>query len=73
MLIGDTVVGKSSLMLRYTRDKFYPKMGPTMFLDFGTKTVEVEDTKIKERILDVCTFMHILNNIDLLNSKNRGH
>jgi Ras-related protein Rab-18 len=43
LLIGDSGVGKSSLMMRFTCDKFDEDIGTTIGIDFKVKTVELDD------------------------------
>jgi len=50
--VGDSAVGKSSLILRYTDTLFSEEIGPTIGVDFKIKTVQVEDTTIKLQIWD---------------------
>ncbi len=41
IIIGNTCVGKSSLLLKYTRDIYTSYYEPTIGVDFGTKIVQV--------------------------------
>ena len=41
IIIGNTCVGKSSLLLKYTRDIYSSYYEPTIGVDFGTKVVQV--------------------------------
>lgn len=43
LLIGDSGVGKSSLMMRLTADRFDEDIGTTIGIDFKVKQVELED------------------------------
>ncbi|CAH8487177.1 unnamed protein product [Heterobilharzia americana] len=53
LLIGDSGVGKSSLLLRYTNDCFESQLSATIGVDFKVKLVTVPDgTKIKLSIWD---------------------
>jgi Ras-related protein Rab-8A len=52
MLIGDAGVGKSSLLLRYTDDKFNPSMLSTIGLDFKIKELYINSDKLKVQIWD---------------------
>ncbi|RTG80941.1 Ras-related protein Rab-18, partial [Schistosoma bovis] len=48
LLIGDSGVGKSSLLMRYTNDCFESQLSATIGVDFKVKLVTVPDgTKIK--------------------------
>eukprot|EP00754_Rhynchopus_humris_P035175 Rhum_TRINITY_DN16741_c0_g10::Rhum_TRINITY_DN16741_c0_g10_i1::g.164263::m.164263/K07897/RAB7A; Ras-related protein Rab-7A len=52
IILGDTGVGKSSLMGRYVNDKFDTRYKATIGADFLTKEVEVEGTKVTLQIWD---------------------
>jgi len=52
LLIGDSSVGKSSLMLRYTDDTFSPNMITTIGIDFKIRSVELDGKRIKLQIWD---------------------
>ena len=52
IVIGDSGVGKSSLINQYIQGSFHTKMEPTIGVEFATKTVEVSKKKIKMQIWD---------------------
>ncbi|KAF9359226.1 hypothetical protein BGX26_012833 [Mortierella sp. AD094] len=53
VLIGDSGVGKSNLLSRFTRGDFNLESKSTIGVDFGARTVQVEDGKmIKAQIWD---------------------
>jgi len=52
LMIGDSGVGKSSLLMRFTDDKFTGKYITTIGVDFKIKTIEVNGQKIKLQIWD---------------------
>jgi Ras-related protein Rab-18 len=52
VVIGDSAVGKSSLVGRYTDDFFEEGMAATIGVDFKVKTVTVAEKKIKLTIWD---------------------
>ncbi|KAJ5072728.1 small gtp binding protein rab8 [Anaeramoeba ignava] len=52
LMIGDSGVGKSSLLLRFSDDKFSPTFISTIGIDFKTRLIELEDKKIKLQIWD---------------------
>ena len=51
-IIGDSGVGKSSLLLRYTDDAFDPEQAPTIGVDFRAKTISVDGHRAKLSIWD---------------------
>lgn len=51
LLVGDSGVGKSSLLLRFTQDSF-EDMSPTIGVDFKLKYVDIGDKKLKLTIWD---------------------
>ncbi len=52
IVIGDTGVGKSCLLLQFTDKRFRPVHDLTIGVEFGTHTVTVDDKKIKLQIWD---------------------
>ena len=52
LLVGDSGVGKSSLLLRFTNDEFTDNYVTTIGLDFKIRTITVEGKKIKLQIWD---------------------
>ncbi|XP_055598658.1 ras-related protein Rab-18-B-like [Uranotaenia lowii] len=52
LIIGESAVGKSSLMLRFTEDDFDKDQALTIGVDFKTKTIEIDNIKIKLAIWD---------------------
>lgn len=47
LLIGDSGVGKSSLLLRFTDDTFDPDQGATIGVDFKVKNFTIDDKRVK--------------------------
>jgi Ras-related protein Rab-8A len=52
MLIGDSAVGKSSLLLRYSDDTFNLSEMSTNGIDFKLRTIDMDGKKIKLHLLD---------------------
>eukprot|EP00656_Telonema_subtile_P054877 TRINITY_DN82_c0_g1_i1.p1 TRINITY_DN82_c0_g1~~TRINITY_DN82_c0_g1_i1.p1 ORF type:complete len:227 (+),score=89.71 TRINITY_DN82_c0_g1_i1:128-808(+) len=52
LLIGDSGVGKSCLLCRYSEDSFHNKFITTIGIDFKIRTIELEGKKIKLQIWD---------------------
>jgi Ras-related protein Rab-8A len=52
LMIGDSGVGKTCLLLRYANDSFSPKFITTIGIDFKIKNIDVDGTKIKLQIWD---------------------
>ena len=52
LVIGESAVGKSCLLLRYTDDKFQETFMTTIGVDFKTKHIEVNGQKVKLQIWD---------------------
>mmetsp|Transcript_15483 Transcript_15483/g.27462 ORF Transcript_15483/g.27462 Transcript_15483/m.27462 type:complete len:215 (+) Transcript_15483:81-725(+) len=52
LLIGDSGVGKSSLLIKYSDDKFTPHMAQTIGMDFKVKMLELGGRRVKLQIWD---------------------
>lgn len=52
IIVGDSSVGKSCFMLRYTDDRFNPSHDVTIGLEYGSKTIKLNKTQIKIQIWD---------------------
>ena len=52
LIIGDSAVGKTNILLRFCEGQFTPSHLTTIGIDFKIKTVEVEGKKIKMQIWD---------------------
>jgi len=52
VLIGDSGVGKSNLLSRFTRNEFNLESKSTIGVEFATKSITTDDKKIKAQIWD---------------------
>jgi small GTP-binding protein len=52
VLIGDSSVGKSNLVLRFAKNKYQPKTKQTVGFEFATKTVRVGERRFKAQVWD---------------------
>lgn len=47
VLIGDSGVGKTNILSRFTKNEFTLDSKPTIGVEFATKTLDVEDKIVK--------------------------
>lgn len=52
VLIGDSGVGKSNLLTRFTRNEFNMESRSTIGVEFATRTTEIDGKRIKAQIWD---------------------
>ena len=52
LIIGESGVGKSSILLRFTDDAFDPEISATIGVDFKVKVITVDGNKVKLAIWD---------------------
>ena len=52
VILGDTCVGKSCLLLRFTDEKFMSTHHPTIGVDYRSQIVKVEDKQVKLQLWD---------------------
>lgn len=52
VLIGDSGVGKSNLLSRFTRNEFNLESKSTIGVEFATKTLNIDNKLIKAQIWD---------------------
>jgi small GTP-binding protein len=52
VLIGDSGVGKTNLLSRFTRDQFNPQSKSTIGVEFATKTMQIDGKTVKAQIWD---------------------
>lgn len=60
VLLGDTAVGKSCLVVRFVRDEFFEFQEPTIGAAFLTQTVALDDATVKFEIWCVGTILFCL-------------
>lgn len=52
VLVGDSGVGKSNLLSRFTKGEFYEENKSTIGVEFAVKNVQVDSKTIKAQIWD---------------------
>ncbi|KAJ6808087.1 ras-related protein ARA-4 [Iris pallida] len=52
VIIGDSAVGKSNLLSRYSRDEFNPNSRATIGVEFQTQTLTIDGKEVKAQIWD---------------------
>jgi GTPase SAR1 family protein len=57
IIIGDTNVGKSCLLLQFVDSRFRFKHEPTIGVEFGSKTIIIKDNTVKLQIRDTVNLL----------------
>jgi Ras-related protein Rab-2A len=57
IIIGDTSVGKSCLLLQFIDNRFRLKHEPTIGVEFGAKTLAIKDKTVKLQVWDTVTLL----------------
>ncbi|ODV87597.1 hypothetical protein CANARDRAFT_21543 [[Candida] arabinofermentans NRRL YB-2248] len=52
VLIGDSSVGKTNLLSRFTRDEFSAETRATIGVEFATRTIDIDGKRVKSQIWD---------------------
>ncbi|KAJ3435438.1 rab2a member ras oncogene family [Anaeramoeba flamelloides] len=52
LVIGDSSVGKSCILLQFTNHRFQPIHDSTLGVEFGTRMIEISESRIKLQIWD---------------------
>jgi small GTP-binding protein len=52
LLVGDSGVGKSSILLRFTGSEFIDEVGTTIGVDFKIKYLDLQQKRLKLTIWD---------------------
>lgn len=58
VLIGDSGVGKTNLLSRFTRNEFNLESKSTIGVEFATRSVQVDSKTVKAQIWDTGTVIH---------------
>lgn len=71
VLIGDSGVGKSNLLSRFTRNEFNLESKSTIGVEFATRSIQVDNKTIKAQIWDtgmevVAWFLSEINQVYVL-------
>lgn len=65
VIVGDYSVGKSNLMLRFTKDRFDDTLKTTIGVEFGTKSMTVKGKTIKCQVWDTGKFLDLCCSISI--------
>nr|DAD23805.1 TPA_asm: hypothetical protein HUJ06_025268 [Nelumbo nucifera] len=57
IIIGDTGVGKSCLLLQFTDKRFQPVHDLTIGVEFGARMITIDNKSIKLQIWDTVCFL----------------
>jgi small GTP-binding protein len=60
VLIGDSAVGKSNLLSRFTRNEFNLESKSTIGVEFATRTIKVDNATIKAQVWDTVILIFYL-------------
>ena len=60
VLIGDSGVGKSNLLSRFTRNEFNLESKSTIGVEFATRSIQVDSKTVKAQIWDTGSFLSCL-------------
>ena len=47
IIIGDAGVGKSNILIRYTKNEFDASNKPTIGIEFSSKTIDINNKRVK--------------------------
>ena len=59
LIIGESSVGKSSLLLRFTDDAFDPEQAATIGVDFKVKTININGDKVSFNSIEIRIYYKI--------------
>ena len=60
VLIGDSGVGKSNLLSRFTRNEFNLESKSTIGVEFATRSIQVRDRDSKEMLICATYVIHYI-------------
>ena len=63
VLIGDSGVGKSCILLRYADDKFQESFYATIGVDFRFKNIMIDDKTVKLQIVNIKIYNYLYSGI----------
>ena len=63
LMIGDSGVGKTCLLLRYANDSFSPTFITTIGIDFKIKNIQLDGKRIKLQVKYPSIYHHYIVNI----------
>lgn len=52
IVVGDSTVGKSSLLFRFCDDSYHDQLFPTIGVDFRIRNISLKDARVKLHIWD---------------------
>ena len=52
VIVGDAGVGKSNILIRYTKNEFDASNKPTIGIEFSSKTIDITNKRVKLQIWD---------------------
>ena len=52
VLVGDSSVGKSNILYRFTKNEFFTNMKTTIGVEFASRLIDINKRKIKVQIWD---------------------
>lgn len=58
IIVGDTAVGKSCLLLQFTDKRFQAQHDLTIGVEFGSRTISIDNNAVKLQIWDTVRLPH---------------
>ncbi|KAG6482713.1 hypothetical protein ZIOFF_059350 [Zingiber officinale] len=66
IVIGDTGVGKSCLLLQFTDKRFQPVHDLTIGVEFGARMITIDNKPIKLQIWDTMSYTFVLTSFEMM-------